>query len=289
VTIRGWRGPLLPPARRRSESDRRASVPRIPLENRRPAATDPPELAILDRKAESVRLDRSRLAAHWTGSGEHELLYWIPFLRWLGIEPARLATTTDTGAPSWYAGLASAEKDAACESVLQPLLDELLDRYRSDSGPISPVLDRLVFKPLGHSSDARSILLTAGSSRIFSGPDGQHLLDSIVGGTVRDTRFVWLDPEPIETRIEQPLLGLSGGRLAERRTALVSEATAVAGGFGAATLLGLFFAVPTLVALAPGERAEPDVEIAYRAGRHFDAPFTLVDRSVVPTVARLAG
>ncbi len=249
--------------------------------------SDPPELVELDRRVELLRTGEARHTAHWAGSVELELLYWIPFLRRLGIRPDRLTATTASGEASWYASLATGTGSG--EPLEPELLDVLVEPYRSDSGPLAPMLARLSFEPLGQASGADTVLVTAGRSGAFSGAAGERLLDAISRSAEREAELVWVDPQPIEAGLEQPLVGLSGSELALRQTNLVQRCRSVVGGFGAATLLGLFFRVPTLVTLVPGERGEPDVETAYRAARRLDAPLSLVDRELVPTVALLAG
>ena len=56
-----------------------------------------------------IRSGRPVLAGPWLGEVGFELLYWVPFLRWvvedLGLDPARVAIVSRGGAESWYRGL----------------------------------------------------------------------------------------------------------------------------------------------------------------------------------------
>ena len=56
------------------------------------------------------------LVGPWTGEVGYEVLYWIPFLRWLAaayrLPPERVVAVSRGGAGSWYAGLAGTYIDA---------------------------------------------------------------------------------------------------------------------------------------------------------------------------------
>ena len=56
-----------------------------------------------------VRSGRPVLAGPWLGEVGFELLYWVPFLRWVveneGLDPARVTIVSRGGPESWYRGL----------------------------------------------------------------------------------------------------------------------------------------------------------------------------------------
>ena len=56
------------------------------------------------------------LLGPWTGEVGYEILYWIPFLRWLAaayrLSPDRLVAVSRGGAASWYDGIANTYVDA---------------------------------------------------------------------------------------------------------------------------------------------------------------------------------
>jgi hypothetical protein len=62
--------------------------------------------ALADRLAAS---DREIVAGPWIAEVGFEVLYWIPFLRWLvenrGVEPSRLTAVSRGGVSSWYEGV----------------------------------------------------------------------------------------------------------------------------------------------------------------------------------------
>ncbi len=66
----------------------------------------------LARRIESMlRHDRPIVVGPWTGEVGFELLYWVPFVRWVvttyGIPPERLVVVSRGGAAPWYGGLAA--------------------------------------------------------------------------------------------------------------------------------------------------------------------------------------
>ena len=83
--------------------------------------------AELERRLEELlRGDGPVLVGPWLAEIGFELLYWIPFLRWVverfEVDPARLTAISRGGVRSWYAGVA----DAYIE-----IFDEFaIDRYR---------------------------------------------------------------------------------------------------------------------------------------------------------------
>jgi len=56
-----------------------------------------------------IRSGRPVLAGPWLGEVGFELLYWVPFLRWVvddvGLDPARVIVVSRGGPESWYQGL----------------------------------------------------------------------------------------------------------------------------------------------------------------------------------------
>ena len=56
-----------------------------------------------------IRSGRPVLVGPWLGEVGFELLYWVPFLRWvvedLGLDPARVVIVSRGGPESWYRGL----------------------------------------------------------------------------------------------------------------------------------------------------------------------------------------
>jgi hypothetical protein len=76
------------------------------------------------RKAWAVERELERLVAGnaplllgpWTGEVGYEVLYWVPFLRWLSaayrLDPSRLTAISRGGAGAWYSGIAARYIDA---------------------------------------------------------------------------------------------------------------------------------------------------------------------------------
>jgi hypothetical protein len=67
------------------------------------------------RLAELLRGDCPVLVGPWLAEIGPELLYWIPFLRWIverfEVDPARLTAISRGGVASWYAGIAGSYRD----------------------------------------------------------------------------------------------------------------------------------------------------------------------------------
>ena len=68
------------------------------------------------RIEEILSHDRPIIVGPWTGEVGFELIYWIPFVRWVvatyGLSPDRLCVVSRGGTASWYGGLASHYADA---------------------------------------------------------------------------------------------------------------------------------------------------------------------------------
>lgn len=68
------------------------------------------------RIEELLRHRRPVIVGPWTGEVGFELIYWVPFVRWVvrtyGIPPDRLLVVSRGGTVSWYGGLAARYVDA---------------------------------------------------------------------------------------------------------------------------------------------------------------------------------
>ena len=67
------------------------------------------------RLADLLRRERPILVGPWLAEIGPELLYWIPFLRWIverfEVDPSRLTAISRGGVASWYAGIADGYAD----------------------------------------------------------------------------------------------------------------------------------------------------------------------------------
>lgn len=67
------------------------------------------------RLEQMTRSDRPIVVGPWTGEVGFELLYWIPFVRWVvsryGLPPERLVIVSRGGAAGWYGGVAARAVD----------------------------------------------------------------------------------------------------------------------------------------------------------------------------------
>jgi hypothetical protein len=126
----------------------------------RKADVERDELAAVARTLRGKRAGSQIVAAPWRGPELDELLYWIPFLRWLqtatyGLRDRLLVFTRESSA-SWYAdiGCERVALDAAGASpsggfMLSPILVERhRDRLAASAGPSKARLRRLEFARL---------------------------------------------------------------------------------------------------------------------------------------------
>jgi hypothetical protein len=137
------RGPAAGPVVRRALAPLAASAGRRAAARRQPAGDRDDELRAVVRR---LKRDQSEVVAGpWLGSETAELLYWIPFLRWVqtatyGLRD-RLVVVSRAASASWYEGLGarrvSAEEASSITgvTVLQP---ELIDRKRAELAAGSP-------------------------------------------------------------------------------------------------------------------------------------------------------
>jgi len=87
------------------------------------------------RLASIARGDKPVIVGPWVSEVGFELLYWIPFLRWVvsryGIDPARVTAMSRGGVASWYAGIASRYVDVfevVSVDRLRSAMEERADR-----------------------------------------------------------------------------------------------------------------------------------------------------------------
>ena len=96
------------------------------------------------------------VAGPWTGSVEHELLYWIPFLRWFAdthqIDASRMAAITSTGDAVWYRDCAAYLGGGATTKKAVRLAPDgfvrLARAYREGSAPLRPLLRHARYVPV---------------------------------------------------------------------------------------------------------------------------------------------
>ena len=106
---------------------------------------------------------RPIVAGPWQSEVGHELLYWIPFLRWVvqefSIDPARMWVVSRGGAGGWYADIAAEGQYFDIFDCIEPeAFAELAeDRHRATGGrkaaSLSPV-DGEILRQLGIPADA---------------------------------------------------------------------------------------------------------------------------------------
>jgi hypothetical protein len=75
------------------------------------------EIWAVERELEEVVSGSAPLLlGPWTGEVGYEVLYWVPFLRWLAaayrLAPDRMVAVSRGGAGAWYAGIAASSLDA---------------------------------------------------------------------------------------------------------------------------------------------------------------------------------
>jgi hypothetical protein len=207
------------------------------------------ELKSALRRLSSAGPDTIIAAGRWSGSETHELLYWIPFLRWAVLARpelrGRLAVDVRPEAVEWYRDLdvrVAGVEDGAV--VLDPALVERHVPMLAATDPFARLHDRRL-------QFAR--VAAEGSSERFV----------VVDGTF-----------PPLSEVEcRPLDGLSGSA----RTALIARSAGFLGAFGADACVAVLAGLPAVVS-EPASRDADDLGLLARLAR---GPF-----GAVHTIAR---
>ncbi|MEQ1757984.1 MAG: hypothetical protein ABL986_06660 [Vicinamibacterales bacterium] len=108
-------------------------------------------------------LDRSEktiIVGPWTGEVGFELLYWVPFVRWvvrkLGVEPQRLTIVSRGGTASWY-GLAGARYVDVLDLRSAPELKAHMAEAKKQR--TMRAFDRQILREVAASADGRAGVL----------------------------------------------------------------------------------------------------------------------------------
>ncbi|HEY2326950.1 MAG TPA: hypothetical protein VGH52_05640 [Gaiellaceae bacterium] len=108
---------LLPLARRAAGSlglepfAARYVVPRLPLADPSLDVVRGAERRLAEQLAEIRSSNRPIVVGPWLAEVGIELLYWVPFLRALRLDPSRVVAVSRGGVDSWYAGIAEGYAD----------------------------------------------------------------------------------------------------------------------------------------------------------------------------------
>jgi hypothetical protein len=232
---------LRPLARRAAAGRRRQKQARSGLE---PAA----ELKAAARRLAEAAPHTAIAAERWPGSETHELLYWIPFLRWALLAMpelrGRLTVAARPGAGDWYADLDAhvvALEDGEdvrtvlgtpAVVVLEPGVVERHLETLSATDPFGRLHDRrLQFAPLPAPEEAERLVAVDGT---FPPPAAEH----------------------------RSLAGLSGGA----RTAAIVRSSGFLGSFGADACVAVLAGRPAVVAEPSPEDAD-DLRLLTRLGQ----------------------
>jgi hypothetical protein len=202
-------------------SEHKAPRPKDLAEHKshRPRTQEAAYARIVDRVRHVIRGHKKILAGPWVGEIGYELLYWIPFLRWLSIEipgfTKRLTVCSRGGVASWYADLTSEYIELF--DLMDPsqiAQERVVDGWQTGRlGGRSGMLRR--FSPVGkkdHSSPVYEELTRRAIERMRTDDVGV-LTSSLLYRLVRQTDLpqdvykTVLEPAPIsppETSIELP-------------------------------------------------------------------------------------
>jgi glycosyltransferase involved in cell wall biosynthesis len=209
---------------------------------------------------------------------EFELLYWIPFLRWLQIaaalDPARCVVVCRPGAAAWYEGIGAVRQPAAPDApagagngrgksvVVHP--DEMQQLFRhvwQDTAPRDLLARHVVHRRLSAPSLPSSLRLPADYTAVrfafdASFPDtpenrgtAQAMIEALavrrpvvlLGPELNVDDLHSYDPGPMPNLLRADRM--SDDSLAAV-TAIVANASAFAGSFGACSCLAATYGVP---------------------------------------------
>jgi hypothetical protein len=254
---------LEPLARRAAAGRRRQKQARSGPE---PAA----ELKGAVRRLAEAPAETTIAAGPWRGSGAHELLYWIPFLRWaLLAMPELRGRLTVAAGPStahWYADLDAAvvavddgddggtAPDAPERVVLEPGVVERHLEMLSGTDPFARLHDRrLQFAPLPAPEQAEPGVAEDGT---FAPPAGAH----------------------------RSLAGLAG----EARTDAIVRSAGFLGSFGPDACVAVLAGRPAVVVEPPPEDAA-DLRLLARLGQGPFGAVVTVSRDDPDPLAPIAG
>jgi hypothetical protein len=252
---------------RRASARPRPDLPPKPPQELRLAAVEPsPQVVAVEAELERIAARGAPVVpGPWTGSAEHELLYWRPFLTW-----ARERYGLDLVEPS---DAASANGSAV---HLPPTLAlDLVRGFRTGGAPLGEVLERLRFERLTPPADPELEATL---------PD-EFVAVSLARGPARDRVR-----DALASRGEIVSANLDGEepRDAAAQATVVARARVLVAELGPVALLGPFLGVPTIALATPDAAASPDLDVAYRAARALGTAFVVLDSAHVEIAGAVA-
>lgn len=230
----------------------------------------------------------------WTGDAATEVLYWIPYIRWLAehhrVPPERLVAISNRGVPDWYQGLARVCVDGSSHpGIPGSVFDQVVTGFTSGLVQPSEVLRRSRYVRVPAPSLTSAYTLPPGYIVVVSDHDARNGR----GGR----------PSPLAGGLAPPFLGraaavlvredlteisLEGASLLGRRTTNSPTGTLSAIVAGARAVIGPPDALAVALAVCHGVRAiavtaESDaidwrrVDLLVRVSRTVGSPFSLLD------------
>lgn len=250
----------------------------------------------------------------WTGDVTQEVLYWIPYLRFLveqlELSLNRVIVHTRPGVESWYrpliAGMEpfSAELAAGDEAVatLGPVfVQQLFKGYWNGTLPLR-YLDRCTrfgrIEPAADACDvpdAGYMVVCAEFCRSFpDGAENRRVLRRIVPSEAVREGFVVVPHDTGQAapgKVVFPLAGVEPARRAAVASAVIGRASAVVGTLGSDLLaLGPAHGVPTVALYSgPTDADSPLVNALWQVADASGSFFTLMNATQLPLLASVLG
>jgi hypothetical protein len=212
-----------------------------------------------------ARSEGPLVAGPWTDDEVGELLYWIPFLRWVttanfGVAE-RMRVVVEPGTADWYVGLGVQLVEQAEPSGAETLPGDLIASLRADLAgqePAGRIQHRLLdFAPLEGSTLPAGLATPYVAARIEYGPafpdtgENRLLATTLLAHTAARTPVVL-----IGEGLEAPNVVALGGLDRATEVALISAAQAFVGTYGPSVLVAALQGTPS-VALATVTEAIP--------------------------------
>jgi hypothetical protein len=161
--------PALHPLARRAKAD---------AQRRRGERPQTPKTELRKTIRRIARSDRPVVAGPWTGDEVGELLYWIPFLRWMAMANfgvgERMRIVVEPGTSDWYLGLGAELVEQADASGAESLPGDLIASLRAELATQEPsgrIQHRLLdFAPLQGSTLPAGLPSPYVAARVEYGP-----------------------------------------------------------------------------------------------------------------------
>jgi hypothetical protein len=222
----------------------------------------------------------------WVGTVEDELLYWIPYLRWVVdagmVDPLSVRVHTDTGLATWYAGIGGEvrsglpEPDARAIRFGPELLASVAMLRAIGEPPLAAMRKAVQYAPLGMpvrpvGLPDRYVVVDLTRTATFEGGLTEHVE---LPGAFAELDVIYLDEDGTSSDLSLP----SELSPLATRDAVIAHAEGVVAGLGLTALLGVLHRVPTVALFEHADALDETVGVIGRVARALGSTFTLIRR-----------